>query len=175
MTGAGPHRVRGGRRHVPPVGVGSGAGVVGSGSGAIVVVGGAGGGFGAVVLGAGAAGGGTAFVVVTGATGGGAASVVVVGSAGVTTLVGVVATGRTGVAFGAGRLARVAGFDGRALGAGAFFTVDAGCTFAVDVSAGVALAIAAASPPVAMTAPAATPLVTSDSRRRARSRWWAGG
>ncbi len=78
------------------------------------------------------------------------------------------------VVAGAGRFARVAVLAFTAVRAGAFAAGAA--LVAVVVCAGVAPAIAAASPPVAITAPAATPLVTNDSRLRARSRWWwAGG
>jgi hypothetical protein len=78
------------------------------------------------------------------------------------------------VVAGAGRFARVAVLAFTAVRAGAFAV---GATFVVVVvCAGAAPAIAAARPPVAITAPAATPLVTNDSRLRARSRWWwAGG
>ena len=76
------------------------------------------------------------------------------------------------VRIGAGRFARVAAFALTAVRAGAFA---ADAVLAAGACAGVASAIAAARPPVAITAPAATPFVTSDSRRRARSRWWAGG
>jgi hypothetical protein len=76
---------------------------------------------------------------------------------------------------GAGRFARVAGLALAAVRGCAFAAVAAE-VFAAGVCAGVAPAIAADSPPVAITAPAATPLVTSESRLRARSRWWwAGG
>jgi hypothetical protein len=80
------------------------------------------------------------------------------------------------VVAGAGLSALVAGLAFTAVRGG---TVAAGAAEAFVVGvvcAGVAPAIAAASPPVAITAPAATPLVTNDSRLRARSRsWWAGG
>jgi len=172
-TGARARRGRVERAHVPPVGLGSGGGgVVGSGDGGGVVVGGAGGGFGVVVVtdGFGAGGGAAEVLVSTGA------AVVVepppVG-AGRTGAAGV----RLGVAFGAGRLLRDAGGGFRTAVAG--LTVPAGLTVVVDFcSAGVAFAIAAAREPVATTVPAATPLVTSDNRRSARSRWsrwWAGG
>ena len=166
---------RGDSAHVPPVGVGSGAGgVVGSGAGAWVVVGGAGGGFGALVVRGGAEvrGGAALIVVLTG----GAASVVEVGSsAGGASVVTFGFGGAALVGWGTVRLAREAGCGFRTGGA-AFLTAGAFSTLATGVWAGVALAIAAASPPVAITAPAATPFVTSDSRRSARSReWWAGG
>jgi hypothetical protein len=79
---------------------------------------------------------------------------------------------RLGLAFGADRPDREAG---GAFRAGAGLTDPAGCTSAAGCWAGVAFAIAAARAPVAITDPAATPLLTSDSRRSARSRWWAGG
>jgi hypothetical protein len=79
---------------------------------------------------------------------------------------------RLGLALGADRLARDAGGAFRAV---AGLTDPAGCTSAAGCWAGVAFAIAAARAPVAITDPAATPLLTSDSRRSARSRWWVGG
>ena len=147
-----------------------GGGVVGSGSGGgASLVGGAGGGFGAVLVLVGFGAGGGLLAVLRGAGGGALldSSDPPVGVAGA-----VVAFFR-GVAFGADRVDRDAGGALRAPGAG--LTVPAGLTSATGFWAGVAFAIAAARAPVAITEPAATPLLTSDSRRRARSRWWAGG
>jgi hypothetical protein len=75
---------------------------------------------------------------------------------------------RVAVAAGAGRAPREAGFDARTEGAG--LTVPAGFTPAAGCGAGAALAMAAARAPVETTVAAATPFVTSDSLRRARSR-----
>jgi hypothetical protein len=145
--------------------VGSGGGVVvgsAGGGGGACVVGGAGGGFGAVLVFVGFGTDGL-LVVVRGV--GGAA--LAVGSAGVDLAL------RLGVAWGVVRPARDTAGGFRLAGAG--LTDPAGCTPAAGFWAGVAFAIAAARAPVAITDPAATPFVTSDSRRSARSRWWAGG
>lgn len=140
--------------------------MVGSGAGGGAEVGGAGGGFGALVdlVGAGA---GRLRSVVRGAGGG-----ALLDPSDPPVGVGAVAF-RLGVAFGADRVDRDAGGGLRVPGAG--LTVPAGFTSAAGFWAGVAFAIAAARAPVAITDPAATPLVTSDSRRSARSRWWVGG
>lgn len=153
---------------MPPVGVGSGAGVVVGGGGGAELVGGAGGGFGAVVF---ARGG----VVEAGLRVAVGTAVVAEpprppGAVLVRVAVGVAVRP---VAFGAGRLAREAGCGRRVAGTG--FAVSFCCAPAEVGAAGVAFAMAAARPPVAITAPAATPLVTNDSRRSARSRWWTGG
>ena len=160
---------------MPPVGVGVGTGsVVGDGVGATVVVGGAGGGAGGDVVRGGGADvrSGAGFVVVV--RGGSGGAVVVGSGAGGGTYVVLRWIGAALlVVAGAGRFALDAGLALTAVRGVAFAVGEA---FAVDVCAGAAPAIAAASPPVAITAPAATPCVTNDSRRSARSRWWwAGG
>jgi hypothetical protein len=158
---------------VPPVGVGSGTGsVVGAGAGALVV-GGAGGGVGAVVVGGGAGALVGARLDVVDRGGGGASVVVGSGAGGTYGVLSWVCCAAVVVLAGAGRFARVAGLAFAARGGTLAVGDD---VFAAGACAGVAPAIAADRPPVAITAPAATPLVTSDSRRRARSRWWwAGG
>ena len=147
-----------------------GGGSVGSGSGGgASLVGDAGGGFGALVdlVGFGARGG---VVAVRSGFGGAAVDSSDPPPAGIA---GAVVTFFLGVAVGADRVARDAGGDFRAVVAG--LTVPTGLTSAAGFWAGVAFAIAAARAPVAITEPAATPFVTSDSRRSARSRWWVGG
>ena len=149
-----------------------GGGSVGSGSGGggASLVGDAGGGFGALVdlVGFGARGG-----VVAVRSGFGGAAVDSSEPPPVPITGGVVVFVR-GVALGADRVARDAAGDLRAVVV-AGLTVPAGLTSAAGFWAGVAFAIAAARAPVAITEPAATPFVTSDSRRSARSRWWVGG
>jgi hypothetical protein len=143
--------------------VGSGGGgVVGSGvgDGGASLVGGAGGGFGVDVLLVGLGTGGR-LVVARGVGGVLVSSAPPVG-------VGGGAFG-FGLVFGMVRPERDAAGDFRAAGAG--FTVPAGFTCEAGFWAGVAFAIAAARAPVAITEPAATPLLTSDRRRSARSRW----
>jgi hypothetical protein len=139
--------------------------VVGSGvgDGGASLVGGAGGGFGVEVLVVGSGAGGR--LVVARGLGGVlvVSSAPPVGSGGVT--LGFAFT----VAFGVVRPERDAAGDFRATGAG--FTVPTGFTSEAGFWAGVAFAIAAARAPVAITEPVATPLLTSDRRRRARSRW----
>jgi hypothetical protein len=138
----------------------------GSGGGGASDVGGAGGGFGALVdlVGVGA---GRLLSVGRGAGGG-----ALLDRSGPPVRAGA-GTFRLGVAFGAERVDRDAA--GGLRGPGAGLTVPAGFTSAAGFWAGVAFAMAAARAPVAITDPAATPLVTSDSRRSARSRWWVGG
>ena len=154
--------------------------VVGSGVGDTVVVGEVGGGFGAVLvvvvvvvvgvvgtvgidLGAGGdvagAGGGTAVDAPAPPDSGGEGAV----PAGL----GMV------VAFGVGRPWREAAAGLRV--AGACLADPAGLAPSVGLAAGVALPMVAARAPVAITDPAATPLVTSDSLRSALSRCWTGG
>jgi hypothetical protein len=148
-----------------------------------------------VPVGSGTTGGSYVFVggagsVVVGGAGGGAGAVVRRGVVGV--LLRVVGAGSSGIVLGpaglpavvvgaffgvvratGGRDARVAGFDAR--GATGFFTTGFCWDAGLACWAGVALAMAAVTPPVAITAVAATPFVTSESRRSARSREWTGG
>jgi hypothetical protein len=156
--------------------VGSGGGgVVGSGGGGSVVggsvvggsvVGGAGGGVGVLLLLVGSGAGGLLVV------GRGADGALLVSSAPPAGAGRVGVALRLGLTLGADRPDRDAGGAFRAV---AGLTDPAGCTSAAGFSAGVAPAIAAARAPVAITDPAATPLLTNDSRRSARSRWWVGG
>jgi hypothetical protein len=95
---------------------------------------------------------------------GGAFGVVATGSDGELAL----AVGFFGAGLAGGRVARDTGWWRRATGtafADLCWAPEPGCC------AGVAFAMAAVTPPVAITAPAATPFVTSESRRSARSRW----
>ena len=124
-----------------------------------VVVGGAGGGFGADVMALGGVDGMPRVVA------GGASGVV---PAGLPDGVVALGLGLLGAGFAGGRAAREAGRDVRV--AGTLFAAGFCCTPEVGFCAGVVPAIAAVIPPVAITAPAATPFVTSESRRRARSR-----
>lgn len=141
--------------------IGAGS-VLGAGVGAgAALVGGAGGGFGAELL-----------LVASGA-GGRLVAVLAAGGAELDSVPPLRVGFGVRVAFGGVRWDRDAAGGFRVAGRG--LTVPAGFTCTAGVWAGVALAIAAARAPVAITEPAATPLLTSDSRRSARSRWWAGG